>query len=84
MTPRGSVFESDWQTQTNLSLVFKLPTDAFQGDLRVDVFNVFNEKAELDYEERGTLGNGRPRNTYGEVSRYQGPRSIRLQLGLRF
>lgn len=84
LTPRGSVFESDWQTQTNLSLVFKLPTEAFQGDLRVDVFNVFNEKAELDFEERGTLGNGRPRNTYGEVSRYQGPRSIRLQLGLRF
>lgn len=84
LTPRGSVFESDWQTQTNLSLVFKLPTEAFQGDLRFDVFNVFNEKAALDFEERGTQNNGRPRNTYGEVSRYQGPRSIRLQLGLRF
>ena len=84
LTPRGSVFESDWQTQTNLSFVFKLPTDMFQGDFRVDVFNVLNEKAELDYEERGTLNNGRPRNTYGEVTRFQGPRSVRLQLGLRF
>jgi Carboxypeptidase regulatory-like domain/TonB-dependent Receptor Plug Domain len=84
LTPRGSVFESDWQTTTNLSFVFKLPTDAFQGDLRLDVFNVFNQGAALDFEERGTLANGRPRNTYREVTRYQAPRSIRLQLGLRF
>jgi hypothetical protein len=84
LTPRGSVFESDWQTQTNLSFVFRLPTDAFNADFRVDVFNVFNEKAELDYEERGTLPNGRPRNTYREVTRFQAPRSVRLQLGLRF
>jgi hypothetical protein len=84
LTPRGSVFESDWQTQTNLSFVFRLPTDSFQGDFRLDVFNVFNENAALDFEERGTLNNGRPRNTFGEATRYQGPRSIRLQFGLRF
>lgn len=84
LTPRGSVFESDWQTQTNLSFVFRLPTDSFQGDFRLDVFNVFNQNAALDFEERGTLNNGRPRNTFGQVTQYQGPRSIRLQFGLRF
>lgn len=84
LTPRGSVFESSWQTQTNLSFVFKLPTDAFNADLRVDLFNIFNEDAALDFEERGTLANGRPRNTYRQPTSYQAPRSVRLQLGLRF
>lgn len=84
LVPRGTAFKSDWRTQTNLSFVFRLPTEAFQGDFRVDVFNVFNEKAALDFEERGTLGNGRPRNTYQQPTSYQGPRSVRLQLGLRF
>jgi Carboxypeptidase regulatory-like domain/TonB-dependent Receptor Plug Domain len=84
LTPRGSVFESDWQTQTNLSFIFRLPVDTFQGDLRLDVFNVFNEKSALDFEERGTLGSGAPRNTYQQPTRYQAPRAIRLQLGLRF
>lgn len=84
LTPRGSVFESDWVTQTDLSFVFRLPTDVFQGSLRFDIFNVFNEKASIDFEERGTLNNGRPRNTFGQVTQYQGPRSARVQLDLRF
>lgn len=84
LTPRGSVFKSDWLTQTDLSLVFRLPTDAFQGSLRFDVLNVFNEKNAIDFEERGTLNNGRPRNTFGQVRQYQGPRSARVQLDLRF
>lgn len=84
LTPRGSVFESDWLTQSNVSLVFRLPTDAFTGDFRVDVFNIFNEDAALDFDETGTLGNGRPDFNYRQVTRYQAPRSVRLQLAVRF
>lgn len=84
LTPRGSVFESDWQIQSNLSFVFRLPTDDFTGDLRVDVFNIFNDQAALDFDETGTLGNGRPDFNYRQPTRYQAPRSVRLQLGLRF
>ena len=84
LTPRGSVFESDWLTQTNLSFVFRLPTDAFVGDLRVDVFNLFNEDAALDFDETGTLGNGRPDFNYRQPTRYQAPRSVRLQMAIRF
>ena len=84
LTPRGSVFESDWRTQLDLSFVFRLPTDAFQGDFRIDILNVFNQNAALDFEERGTLNNGRPRNTYQQPRRFQPPRQVRLQLGLRF
>lgn len=84
LTPRGSVFESDWLTQTNLSFVFRLPTDAFVGDLRVDVFNLFNEDAALDFDETGTLGNGRPDFNYRQPTSFQAPRSVRLQMAIRF
>lgn len=84
LTPRGSQFESDWRTQTNLSFVVKMPTEIFQSDIRLDVFNIFNERNALDFEERGTLNNGTPRNTYREATSYQGPRAVRLQLAIRY
>ena len=84
LTPRGSVFQSDWRTQLDLSFVLRLPTEAFNADFRFDVFNVFNSGAALDFEERGTLNNGRPRNTYQQVSNYQAARSGRVTFALRF
>ena len=84
LIPRGTAFESPWQTRTNISFVFRLPTDAFNGDFRVDVFNLFNERMATDFEERGTLGNGRPNFNYRQPTSYQAPRSVRLQLALRF
>ena len=84
LTPRGSVFQSDWTSYTNLSLAFKLPTDIVSGTFRVDVFNLFAEKAKTDFEERGTQAGGNPRGDYGYVTNYQAPRSIRLQFGIDF
>lgn len=84
LTPRGSQFKSDWSTFTNLSFAFKLPTEAFGATLRVDVFNVFNEKNALDFEERGTQSNGRPRGDYAYPLIYQTPRYFRFQLGFNF
>jgi hypothetical protein len=84
LTPRGSVFQSDWQSYTNLSFAFKLPTEMFSGTFRVDVFNLFAEKAKIDFEERGTQAGGNPRGDYGYVNTYQAPRQIRLQLGFDF
>lgn len=83
-TPRGSQFNSDWLTELNLSAVFKIPTDKYDASLRFDVFNVFNSKAELDFEERGTLDNGTPRLEYRLPTGYQTPRYVRLQLQLGF
>ncbi|GGD56517.1 TonB-dependent receptor [Croceicoccus mobilis] len=83
LTPRGSRFESDWLTQLDVSAVVSLPTD-FDAKLRLDVFNVFNSKAELDFEERGTLSNYQPRNTYGLTTGYQTPRYVRVQLQVGF
>ena len=83
-TRRGTVFTSDWTTQTNLTMQFTLPTDVFDATFRLDIFNLFGEKARTDFNERGTQGNGSPRGDYGYVSDYQSPRYIRLQLGFNF
>lgn len=84
LTPRGTVFQSDWTKELNLTASFKVPTDAFNASLRFDVFNVLNSKSKLDFEERGTLNSGQPRNTFGLPSAFQRPRYVRVQLGVEF
>jgi len=83
-TPRGSVFKSDWLSFLNLSAAVRVPTDLFNATFRVDVFNVFNQKAGTDYIELGTLANGNPRGDYGYTMTYQTPRYFRFQLGFDF
>ncbi|RKF22323.1 TonB-dependent receptor [Altericroceibacterium spongiae] len=83
-TPRGSQFESDWFNTVNLTAVFKLPITSFDSSLRVDVFNVFNSSAKLDFEERGTQDNGQPRADYGVPLSWQTPRYVRFQLKMGF
>ena len=62
----------------------KIPTDAFDGTLRVSVFNVFNIKQITDLQENGTSAAGAPLPSYGQPQRYQAPRSVRLQFGVNF
>ena len=83
-TPRGSQFKSDWLSFVNLDATIKIPTSAFDGTLRVSVFNVFNQSNATEYNEVGTSGAGAPNATYGLPSVYQAPRSVRFQLKLGF
>ncbi len=55
LVPRGTAFKSDWLTSLDLTAAFKLPTDAFEGVIRFDVFNAFNSKAKIDFDEFGSL-----------------------------
>ncbi|USU07533.1 TonB-dependent receptor [Sphingomonadaceae bacterium OTU29MARTA1] len=84
LTPRGSVFQSDWSALLNLDVGIKVPTDAFDGTLRLSVFNILNSQAALDFNEVGTTGTGLPLATYGLTSSYQAPRSARIQFGVNF
>ncbi|MET0370832.1 MAG: TonB-dependent receptor [Sphingobium sp.] len=81
---RGTGNKSDWLSIVNLDAAIKVPSDAFDGTLRISVFNVFNASGAVDLEERGTQTSGAPRRDYGTVAAYQAPRSIRLQLGVNF
>ena len=84
LTPRGSRFQSDWLYQVGLDASLRIPTDAFDGYLRVSVFNVLNQQQQLDFTEVGTTGGGAPSPNYGLPTVYQAPRSVRLQFGVNF
>jgi hypothetical protein len=84
LTPRGRSFKSDWLYNINLDASIKVPTDAFDGFIRVSIFNVFNIKQKLDFNETGTVAAGTPNSTYGYVTSYQSPRYVRLQFGVNF
>ena len=87
-TPRGSVFESDWTKNLdltfayNLSEVFTIPGDSLV--LRADVFNVFGFEAETDYNEFGDLDATTPDPNFGRPTAYQSPRGVRLSVAYRF
>ena len=84
LTPRASQFKSDWLYNLNLDIEAKVPSDAFDAFFRVTVINVLNRKAELDYNEFGTVDGGAPNATYSLPTGYQDPRSIRLQFRVGF
>ncbi len=87
-TPRGSVFESDWTKNLdltfayNLSEVFTIPGDSLV--VRADVFNVFGFEAETDYNEFGDLDASTPDPNYARPTAYQAPRGVRLSVAYRF
>ncbi|MBN2970775.1 TonB-dependent receptor [Roseomonas aeriglobus] len=83
LVPRGTAFKSDWRKQIDVNVQYdiaSLPGSFFS----VDVFNVFNFKSKLDYQEFGDLTGGAINQRYGEVIGYQVPRYVRFTLGLRF
>lgn len=87
-TPRGESFESQWLKNVDLTFSYNLG-DAFNlpGEgltLRADVFNVFNDKSEQDFNEFGDLANGSVNPNYRRVTGYQTPRSVRLSVAYRF
>jgi len=84
LTPRGSVLQTDWLYNVNLDIALKIPTDMFDGTVRVSVFNVLNQKQVQDLQEVGTAQNGVPSALYGQPLSYQAPRSVRLQFGVNF
>jgi hypothetical protein len=86
LTPRGSVLESDWLYNLNLDVTLKIPTDTFDGTLRLSVFNVLNTHQVTDLQEVGTTGAGAPSPLYGLPTTYQNnqPRYVRIQFGVNF
>jgi hypothetical protein len=84
LTPRGTVFESDWDKSLDLSFRYTLP---FLNDgvvLRADIFNVFNFESALDFWEFGELGNGSVDPDFRKPTGYQTPRFIRLGVDVKF
>ncbi|MCD2325221.1 hypothetical protein LQ953_14455 [Sphingomonas sp. IC-56] len=83
LVERGTGFESEWRKQIDVNVQYDL--NALPGSfISLDVFNVFNFKSKLDYNEFGDNADGSTNNRYGQVIGYQTPRYVRFTLGLRF
>jgi hypothetical protein len=84
---RGSVFDTDWIYNTDLSIRYDLPQSIFSFGtftLRADVFNLFNEQAIQEANESGELGAGIPDPDYQAPIAFQTPRSFRFGIDWTF
>ena len=85
LTPRGSVFESDWSKSMDVSFRYKLPIESkLDYVLRADIFNIFNFQSALDFNELGDQDNGTPNPNYRKPTSYQTPRYVRLGFDVTF
>ncbi len=86
--PRGSLLETDWQTNLDLSVRYTVPEKvmALGGNLvlRADIFNVFNQDAVTSFEERGETNQGAPSANRFKPIAYQTPRYVRFGFDLDF
>nr|WP_243843227.1 TonB-dependent receptor [Sphingomonas vulcanisoli] len=83
VSPRGSVFHTDWRKEVNLSVKLNVPAK-FDAFIRLDVFNVFNFKSVLEAQEVGETAAGAPSQFYKLPLTYQNPRYVRIQIGVGF
>lgn len=88
LTPRGSILESGWTKQLDLSAVFRpdvsfLP-DGVAPEFRIDVFNIFNTNDVTDLQEFGEFASGQIRNTFGEPTGFIQARTVRLSARIQF
>lgn len=84
---RGTVFDGDWNKRVDMSIAYTIPMESIAGGitLRADVFNVFNFKSKLDFNEFGDLDTVTSINpNYRKVTGYQTPRFFRFGVSANF
>ena len=84
---RGTLIESDWLKNLDLSFRYTVPksvTRVADVVLRADLFNVFNSHAATQLDELYDDDGATRLPTYGSVFSYQAPRSLRVGFDLTF
>lgn len=84
---RGRAFQSDWNKRLDLGVAYTIPMESIGGGitLRADVFNVFNFKSKLDFQELGDRNDASIREWfYGQPLSYQTPRYVRFGVSANF
>ncbi len=89
-TPRGAGFETvdgfrertPWDTRMDLHADYSIPLGRQRLMLIADVFNVFNRREPMDYDNYTEVSFGVTNPDFGRVIAYQAPRSLRV--GARF
>jgi hypothetical protein len=83
LVDRSTAFKSQWRKQIDVNA--QVDIAQFPGSfISVDVFNVFNFKSKVDYNEFGDNPDGTINAQYRQPIGYQAPRSVRFTFGLRF
>lgn len=76
LAPRGTFGRLPWEKTVDMNLVYH-PTAVKGLQLRLDVFNLFNEQVVAKNYEQYNAGNARS-SLYGAVRTYTSPRSIKI------
>ncbi|WP_210431742.1 TonB-dependent receptor [Iodidimonas gelatinilytica] len=88
LTPRGSVLESGWTKQLDVSAVFKPDVDFLPNgvapEFRIDVFNIFDSNDVTDLQEFGEFDSGQVRSTFGDPTGFIQARTVRLSARIEF
>ncbi|RLE26960.1 MAG: hypothetical protein DRJ65_04215, partial [Acidobacteria bacterium] len=82
--PRGSQGTTDdmWGIDGMIKYDFMLGNTNM--NVRLDVFNMFDQSASTEVNEQGELSLGSPNTRYAQTTRYQQPRRVRIGFGLNF
>lgn len=84
---RGRAFQSEWNKRIDLTVAYTIPMETIGSGitLRADVFNVFNFKSKLDFQEEGDRGDPSVREWYyRQPTGYQTPRYVRFGVSANF
>jgi len=82
--PRGSAGTTDdmWGLDGMIKYDFQLGNTNM--NVRLDVFNMFDQSASTEVNEQGELSLGSPNTRYAQTTHYQQPRRVRIGFGLNF
>ena len=82
--PRGTLGNTDWVFNTNLSFVYRPNWAEKRVSFTLDAFNVFNNKAVTEVVETYQNASGGTDYTYGTPSAWQRPRYFRLSANFEY
>lgn len=82
--PRGCCGRTDDTWSLDLMFRYAFQLGMFEADLRMDVFNVFDNHAVTRVYETAETAVGEPDPHYGVVTGHQPPRTMRFGVGVRF
>lgn len=82
--PRGTLGNTDWVFNTNLTLVYRPNWAEKRVSFTLDAFNIFNNKAVTEVVETYQNASGGTDYTYGTPSAWQRPRYFRLSANFEY
>jgi len=82
--PRGCCGRTDDVWSLDVMARYDVRLAGLDLDFRIDVFNVFDNHAVTEVQERAEDATGAPDPTYGEAITHQTPRRVRFGVGVRF